>query len=164
MNKLLIVGVDPGTTLGYAVMDIDGDVLNVDSSKQLNTSTLIARIRDYGKVLIVGCDRAKIPYFVNNFAVKIGAKVSAPKRDLTINEKKALARNFEVKNSHQIDALASCLNAYKNIRPLLDEIDVFLRKRKKQRFSEKVKETVIKNDFNMRLALSIVEKRSAKPE
>jgi len=158
MVKLLVAGIDPGTTLGYAVMDFDGDVLDKGSSKLLNMGTLIAKTKSYGNILIVGCDKAKVPSFVNNFAVKVGAKVIAPKNDLSVIEKKELTKNFDLRNSHEMDALASCLNAYKKIKPLLDEIDAFLEKGKKEHLSEKVKEIVIKKNFNMRLALSLADK------
>lgn len=36
MSELLIVGIDPGTTVGYAILDIEGNLLILNSSKHLN--------------------------------------------------------------------------------------------------------------------------------
>ena len=41
-KPLLIVGIDPGITAGYAVLDINGKIIKVRSSKQLDLNSLIS--------------------------------------------------------------------------------------------------------------------------
>ena len=131
-RKLLIVGIDPGITTAYAVLDIDLNLIGVRSSKQLDLNQLISNISGLGKVILVGTDKAKIPHLVEDFAAKFGANIANPKEDLGVEEKKSIAANFIVENGHQADALASALFAYKSIKSLLDKIDSFVEENKKQ--------------------------------
>lgn len=87
MKKLLIAGIDPGTTLGYALLDLNGNVVKINSSKQLDMSTLILEIIKEGKVIVIGTDKAKAPKFVEKTAAKIGARLIIPREDLTVEEK-----------------------------------------------------------------------------
>ena len=67
-KKLLIVGIDPGTTIGYAVLDIEGNLIHLNSSKQLDLSLLISETINFGKAVLVGTDKAKVPGLVEAFA------------------------------------------------------------------------------------------------
>ena len=73
MRTLLIVGIDPGTTSAYAILDIDGRLVRMCSAKNKSFSNIVTEIVDFGKVLIVGTDKKKSPEFVQRFAVKTGA-------------------------------------------------------------------------------------------
>ena len=89
-KNLLIIGVDPGTTLAYAILDINGNLIKLRSSKNLSLSKLIFDTIKYGKIVIVGCDVAKVPGFVQDYAIKVGAKLIYPKEDLSVVEKRRL--------------------------------------------------------------------------
>jgi len=157
-KQLLIAGVDPGTTLGYAVIGINKRLIKIGSSKQLDLSSLIKIIAGIGNILIVGTDKKRIPDFVEKFSRKIGARVIPPKNDLKIKEKKAITAEYEIKNSHEMDALASALFAYKEILPLLKKIDSYLKIKKKERFSNEVKELLLTEEgLNIKSALDIAE-------
>ena len=43
-KRLLIVGIDPGITTAYAVLDIEGSLIHLKSSKQLDLNHLISEI------------------------------------------------------------------------------------------------------------------------
>ncbi|MBD3354518.1 DUF460 domain-containing protein [Candidatus Woesearchaeota archaeon] len=154
----LIVGIDPGTTLGYAVLNLKGDKLNIDSSKKLNLNKLISKIINIGKPLAIGCDVSPAPSFVENFSVKTGSKLIEPDTDLTIKEKKELTKKYRLKNDHQRDALASSLYAYKILKPLLDKIRKRLKQLNKQDLFDKVAQTVIKNNISIKSAVNKIEK------
>ena len=66
-NKLLIVGVDPGTTLGYAVLDVVSNLIKIKSSKKLNLNSLLSEIIYLGKINVVGTDKAKVHSLVERF-------------------------------------------------------------------------------------------------
>ena len=38
-KQLLLVGVDPGTTLGYAAIDFEGNIIKLYSNKNLDRDT-----------------------------------------------------------------------------------------------------------------------------
>ncbi len=157
-KKLLIIGIDPGTTLGYAILDIDGNLLELKSSKHLDFSQLISKIIEKGKIILVGCDKKNVPSFVKNFAIKNGAKLIYPKTDLSVKEKKRLTYNFNPEDDHQRDALASSLYAFKEIKPLLKKIDSFIKKYKKEKIQNELKELVILRGKSISDALSLLEK------
>ena len=53
----LIVGIDPGITTAYAVLDTKGSLIKLKSSKKLNLSTVINEILQIdGKIIAVGSD------------------------------------------------------------------------------------------------------------
>ena len=97
LKELLIVGIDPGTTTAYALLDLNGNLLDVNSSKNYDLGTLIKVIAEKGLPLIVGCDKKNVPWFVQDFATKTGAKVISPEEDLKVAEKKDIARLFKGK-------------------------------------------------------------------
>jgi len=127
-ETLLIVGIDPGTTLGYALLDLDGNVIELNSSKLLNLNSLIALITETGLPVIVAADKNPAPGFVQKAATKLGARLIHPEQNMLVLEKKALTKGFVYRNDHQRDALSGALYAHKKLKPLLNKIDNFLRK------------------------------------
>lgn len=177
--RQLIVGIDPGTTLGYAVLDIDGNILKLGSSKQLNLSSLITEVIKYGKPLIVGCDKHFIPEFVNKFATKLGSRIIRPEEDLHVFDKKEIVHNYlsdarqQIKeqinqqilpaNLHEGDALASAISAFKKMKPLLIKINNFVLENKKEPYKQKLTEIVLLNEtINIKDALELAEKSERK--
>ena len=158
-RKLLIVGIDPGTTTGYAVLDIDGKLLHLNSSKQLDLNQLISQTINLGKAVLVGTDNAKVPNLVGTFATKLGAKIVNPDEDLKVEEKRRMAENFNFSDEHQGDALASALFAYKSARTLLDKIDIFVKENQKSNIKNQIKDIVITKSVSIKNAVSIIEKK-----
>src|SRR3989338_8964140 len=105
MGELLIIGIDPGTTLGYAILNADKKILEINSSKELSISSLIKKCNELGKPLVVGTDKKKNPHFVSKFAAQFNAKIVSPKEDLSVNEKNKLTQDYKL-NNHERDALA----------------------------------------------------------
>jgi len=52
MKELLIIGIDPGTTTGYALLNLKGNIIEIDSSKEYDLATLITKITKQGLPLI----------------------------------------------------------------------------------------------------------------
>ena len=111
-KNLLIVGIDPGITVGYAVLGIDGNLIGLGSSKALDLNSLISEIIKFGRVVLVGTDKFKTPSLVHAFATKLGAEVVNPKEDLKVEEKKESVSDLKHANEHEGDALAAALLAY----------------------------------------------------
>lgn len=156
-KKLLIVGVDPGTTLGYAIIDFYGNIVKLHSEKNLDMSSLITKLINLGKPLIVAGDKEHNPEFVDKLAVKIGARVIGPPYDLKVNEKRDMVRAFKTSNQHEIDALASAFFALKKISNLLKKINIFVEHYKKEGIRQQLIEFVIGKGLNIREATEIIE-------
>jgi hypothetical protein len=157
-NKLLIVGIDPGTTLGYAVLDVNGDPIKIKSSKHMNLNSLISEVVGLGKVVVVGTDKAKVPALVNVFSVKTGGRMIRPDEDLKITEKKKLIAGYKARDDHEADALASALFAYKKIESLLKKIDVFVNGNKKFEIRDRIIELVLTRNISITHAIDLIEK------
>lgn len=156
-KQLLIVGVDPGTTLGYAVIDFEGNIVKIHSEKNLDMSSLISELIKLGKPLIVAGDKEYNPDFVSKLAVKIGARVIAPDYDLKVSEKREIAKEFETGNQHEIDALASALFALKKIGSLLKKINIFVMHYHKEDIKKQLIEFVVGKGLNIRDSVEIIE-------
>src|SRR3989344_6928155 len=111
-SRPLIVGMDPGTTLGYAFLDMDGRLLETGSAKQFPIHLLIRKAMDAGTPLFVGTDKRNVPSAVQEFAAKTGARIMAPAEDLKVQEKKIWTKEHRLRNDHERDALAAALFAY----------------------------------------------------
>ena len=75
----MIAGIDPGTTVGWAIITFSCELVAIGSQKELNRDKLISELVKRGRVLVVGSDKAKIPSFVKEVAVKIGARLQKQK-------------------------------------------------------------------------------------
>ena len=158
MDKLIIIGIDPGTTKGYAVLDLKGNILEVKSSKKLTIDEIINNVFKFGKPILIGTDVKKIPSFVENVASSFSVKVSKPEFNLTGKHKIKLVKkflkhkDFEINNKHENDALISAILAYKSIKPLLKKIDDKYKKSDKEFLIEKIKNLVLKGHINIKNA------------
>lgn len=158
-KKLLIAGIDPGITTAYAVLDIEGKLVHLNSSKQLDLKLIISQVINFGKVALVGTDKAKVPGMVEAFATKIGADIASPEEDLKVDEKRRMTSGFDFSDVHQGDALASALFAYREIKPLLDKIDAFAKENEKQNIKDRIKELVISRKISIKSAASLLGKK-----
>ncbi len=113
-RKYTIVGIDPGTTMGIAIIDLNGKPVEVFSAKNYSISDAIAVIISHGRPLIIASDVTPTPAMVK----KIGSMFASPVHDLdeslSTEEKIALTKGegYKYKNAHERDALAACVNAF----------------------------------------------------
>ena len=157
VNKLLVVGIDPGTTTAYAVLDLSGNVVSINSSKNLGLNGLLNEVLNAGKVVVIGTDKAKIPSLVGDFSAKTGARIVYPKEDLKVEEKKSMVKEFKTENEHQDDALASSLFAFKRIKGILERIDAFVKENKKENIKDDIIDLVLTKEVSIREAADIIE-------
>lgn len=153
----LIVGIDPGTTTAYAILGIDGRKIDLKSSKGLKLDTIIKEVSKKGTPLIVGTDRKKCPQMVSKFSAKTGAAKAVPYYDVPETEKNNMTRGMGAANSHQKDALAAALLAYRQYEPLLKRVNKTLMKERKTEFAEKVANIVISKKISIKKALATID-------
>lgn len=163
-REILFAGVDPGTTTAAALVRPDGEVAGMLSGKNIDMGSLIARLASLGSVLVVGTDKAKTPAFVEQLAVKLGAKIYHPPNDLKVQDKKALARGLQTKNDHERDALAAALYALREHKPLLRKIDVFCEQERKEKLKPEITRLVFRSDVSLAEAARILEKPVPTPK
>lgn len=154
---MLIVGIDPGTTLGYAAIDFEGNILKIGSEKNLDMGSLISKLIKVGRPLIVAGDKEYNPEYVGKLAIKFGARVIGPDYDLKVSEKRELVKEFKTNDQHEIDALASAFFALKKISPLLKKINIFAEHYKKEGIKQQLIEFVVGKGLNIRDSVEIIE-------
>jgi len=119
----LIAGIDPGTTTGIAILDFDGELLSLFSSKDLSLDKVIKYLTGFGKVSLVAVDVKPAPSLVTRLATKLGSQLYVPEEPLHVSEKIELTRGNKTKNSHQRDALAAALTAHHKFKNKFMKID-----------------------------------------
>lgn len=116
----VIVGIDPGTTSAYAILDLDGELVRLESKKHISTSEIIEEIIKIGKPVVIASDKSTTPSKVDKICSSVGAELFEPNQDLTQEKKKELGQG---NNSHEIDASASAVNAYNHLDKELRKIE-----------------------------------------
>ncbi|MBD3228531.1 MAG: DUF460 domain-containing protein [Candidatus Lokiarchaeota archaeon] len=135
-NRRLIVGLDPGTTIGLAIMDLKGRLLNLISQKQMSRNDIRKLIYNkYGLPAIIGTDVPKIPRFVEKFANSTNALIYHPHSTIKVAEKIELVNEYikthpgdiNVDDAHQRDALVSAIKAYQFFKDRFNKVETKVR-------------------------------------
>lgn len=155
---LTIIGLDPGTTLGYAILDLNGNVLRIGSTR--DTSSTIREIIQHGRPVVVSTDVCPVPRLVAKFATITGARMVVPKRNLKTETKKFLTQDYRL-NSHERDALSAAFFAYRRIARLMARVDSHLLRADKTHLADDVKEVVISSSLSISDAVSLLERKDA---
>ena len=114
--RYLIVGIDPGTTTAVAALDLDGNLLHLASSRQMNMGDVVESLYHVGKPLIIASDVQEMPYSVEKIRRSFAAVAYTPKQDVSVETKIELTAAFPYGNDHERDALSAALDAYRQYR------------------------------------------------
>jgi predicted RNase H-like nuclease (RuvC/YqgF family) len=108
----VLVGIDPGTTTAAAVVSLDGEVLDVFSTRTADTAGVIEWLIERGRPVVVAADVEPMPETVEKFRRSFDAAGWAPDADLPIDEKLHRTREQSYDNDHERDAMAAALFAF----------------------------------------------------
>lgn len=108
----VFVGIDPGTTTAAAVLDLDGNPLDVFSTRTADTAEVIEWLIERGRPIVVAADVEPIPETVEKFRRSFDAAGWTPDADLPVDEKLHRTRDTDYDNDHERDALAAALYAH----------------------------------------------------
>ncbi len=124
ITQRLIVGVDPGITTGLAILNLDGELLEIASFRCKDEKDLRNRILKHGKPVVLACDVSNIPKKVKKLASEFKALLFSPEVEIPSFKKRRIVSEFAgitMKNQHENDALAAAILAYKHYRTILEE-------------------------------------------
>lgn len=158
MRQLLFAGIDPGTTAGWAVIDKTGKLIAAGSKKGISIDELISTLKDLGKIIALGTDKAKIPSTIRTISAKFEAKIVTPRQDIGKTEKRELTKDEFYTNDHEADAIAAAKNAYKRYLPLIKKIRSYTEKNDEKEIEDKIIEKVIKTECAIKLAAEEIKK------
>lgn len=118
----VIVGIDPGTTVGLAALDLDGNLVYLSSVRALAPGDIISEIRKIGRPALIATDKAEMPFGVEKIRRAFSAPGWTPKKDILIKEKYAAVEGYEFNDDHQRDSLSAAVMAYASFRNKFDNI------------------------------------------
>ncbi|MFX1517343.1 MAG: DUF460 domain-containing protein [Promethearchaeota archaeon] len=131
----IILGVDPGTTTGIAVVDLSkGNLLFLNSKRECGISTIIRTASNFGKICCVAADVTPTPATVEKIAKITGAKLISPtilvsaaaKREY-LHDYKDKTVNYSHLNSHERDALFGAIRAFNILKEQVSKINQSVR-------------------------------------
>jgi predicted RNase H-like nuclease (RuvC/YqgF family) len=130
-QKWIIVGFDPGLTVGIAILDLYGNVISTKSFKEISRSEIIKHIISYGKTILVATDVYPAPKMVKKLATTLNSKIYSPNKTFTVSSKTELVDSYlnEISsnswpdNAHERDALAAAIKTYKHYEKKLKQIE-----------------------------------------
>ncbi len=108
--------------------------MNLTSIREARRGDIIKHILEFGRPVIIASDVNPLPKMIERLAASLGSKVFYPEVSLTNVEKEKIINDFkeEIKNTHQKDALAAGLKAFKNYHGLFLKIEETLAKQNKE--------------------------------
>jgi predicted RNase H-like nuclease (RuvC/YqgF family) len=119
----IMVGLDPGTTTGIAALNLNGELVDLISSRSMSSSDVIEWISARGRPLVVATDVSPTPGSVEKVKRAFNAVLFSPGGDVPAEEKIALGKEFGYKNDHERDALAAAASAFKKYRNKFSQVE-----------------------------------------
>ncbi|HDD70893.1 MAG TPA: DUF460 domain-containing protein [Candidatus Woesearchaeota archaeon] len=159
MRQITIIVIDPGTTVGWAALSKDGRILAVKSKKGIAPDELTRQLRETGKVIMIGTDKAKIPGLISKISARFKAKIVSPRVDLSKEEKRELTKDLHCSNDHERDALAAARFAQKKYCALFRKIRSYAEKNKLKDSEEKIIEAVLKTGNSIAKSAEAIKTR-----
>ncbi|WP_123534865.1 DUF460 domain-containing protein [Halosimplex salinum] len=108
----VVVGVDPGTTTAVAIVGLDGEVLDVLSTRTADSADVTEWIVERGRPVIVAADVTPMPETVEKLRRSFDAAGWTPSRDLPVDVKQHRTREEGYDNDHERDAMAAAFGAF----------------------------------------------------
>ena len=133
-GKKLILGVDPGTTCGIAVIALDGTPLFVDSKRDLTRGEILRIVTGFGKPVIVAADVVNVPLFVKKLAMTLDSLVFTPETLLGAVEKQEIAEAYaekyslSLKDTHMRAAFTAAIKAFQHYRNKFEQVEAEVKK------------------------------------
>jgi len=107
----VVVGVDPGTTTAAAVCSLDGELLDVTSTRTADQAAIVEWLIERGRPVVVAADVTPMPRAVEQLRRSFEAAGWTPGTDLPVDEKLHRTRDAGYDNDHERDAVAAALYA-----------------------------------------------------
>lgn len=112
--RYLIAGIDPGTTIGIAALDLEGNLVVSTSSRQMTMSDVISTLYEHGKPIIIASDVTPMPYTVDKIRCAFSAVAFTPKQEIRVENKYEMAGKYNYANDHERDAISAATEAWRH--------------------------------------------------
>lgn len=122
-RKFTIVGLDPGTTVGIAILSLDGDLLYLKSFRGIAPDEVVKLIAEYGKPAVIASDVTPMPGSVEKIRRSFNAVPASPGIEVSAEEKISLGKQFGYSNDHERDALTAAILTYRSYKNIFTRIE-----------------------------------------
>jgi predicted RNase H-like nuclease (RuvC/YqgF family) len=148
-----IVGFDPGTTAGLAVLNLNGELLLLKSLRHWSRSSIILEALNVGDPVLIATDRAEVPRAVRELAQSLNLTVFETGKEETLEDKASVINEYASKrgvtigDEHQASALYAALKAYNSFKNDFKNIELSVERRMsdfKEALIDEVKSDLIK--------------------
>jgi predicted RNase H-like nuclease (RuvC/YqgF family) len=113
LSKYIIAGIDPGATVGIAILDLSGRKIASQSMLGGGIAEAVAAIERHGTPSIVACDVWPAPEMAQKMASYFSCRLYCPQRSIREEDKREIARGAAVSNNHERDAYAAAVLAFR---------------------------------------------------
>jgi predicted RNase H-like nuclease (RuvC/YqgF family) len=118
-----IVGIDPGTTTAFAVLDLKGKLINIASSRSWGFSELVGLLIELGHPIIIATDKNPTPGTVDRIKRAFNAILHTPASSLSVEQKLRDTKSYSYANEHERDALAAAIDAVRSVKNKLESVE-----------------------------------------
>ncbi|MEM4348297.1 MAG: DUF460 domain-containing protein [Candidatus Anstonellaceae archaeon] len=122
-RRYIIVGIDPGATVGFSILDLRGKRIGGGSLLDGGSRSLVASIQKYGTPSLIACDVGSAPELAHKIASYFACRLFLPNRVVREEEKRAYARNQKISSPHERDAYVAAVLAHRAYANKLRQID-----------------------------------------
>ena len=122
MSNYIIAGIDPGSTIGIAILDLRGRKIGTYSFSG-GLSEAVKTIERHGTPSIIACDVTPVPDMVARAASFFSCKLYTPQRNIREEDKRKVASGAGTQNAHERDAYTAAVYAYRASANRLRQID-----------------------------------------
>jgi predicted RNase H-like nuclease (RuvC/YqgF family) len=136
----MIVGIDPGKTVGIACIDMGGKIMYSTHKPFAGEEWVIQQLNSVGTPVIIASDKPTRSKFIDKINAAFNSRLFYPQRILRVQEKREAIKSTYIKDVHERDAYVAALKAYNTYKNKFMQIDSSMRGAK----SEEIKVKVIK--------------------
>lgn len=137
--KPIIVGIDPGTYVGIAIFDLNGNLLSSITLADKGKNAAVNEIVKHGSPIVVASDVNPPPELVTQIASYFNARLFYPKSNISDAAKTEETSKFKFSSVHERDAIIAVLYFFKENANKLRWIERVLRDKGLSNIEEDVK-------------------------
>ncbi|MBO3839857.1 MAG: DUF460 domain-containing protein [Thermoproteota archaeon] len=170
-----IVGFDPGTTAGLAVMNLNGEVILLKSLRHWSKRNIMMEMLSTGTPVLIATDRSEAPRAVRELAQSLSLPVFQLEKEEPLEGKSRMVEEFaskkglKIEDDHQASALYAALKAFNSFKNEFMNIEASVEKKIeefKNMLIEEVKSDLIKGipperSIRERLSQTVVQSTDA---
>ena len=153
MQHYIIAGIDPGATVGIAILDLSGKRIALRSTSG-GMADAVRIIESFGTPSLIATDVTPPPETVQKIASYFSCRLFYPRQNVREEEKRAIARGSPVQNNHERDAYSACVLAYRSHANKLRQIDALQDLQQDDR--EKIKHLLLRG-YHLKDAFAAIE-------